>query len=138
MKQANDEKKTGAAHKAATILGAILCVILLPVLIINITLIIRSLVHQDEVPSVGGIFPLIVLTDSMYPEIQSGDLIICRTEEPENIGDVIAFFDPAGNGSSIVPTLWQRSHRSTGRRRGSPGALPTAPTTPCRCRQRIW
>lgn len=104
MKQANDEKKTGAAHKAATILGAILCVILLPVLIINITLIIRSLVHQDEVPSVGGIFPLIVLTDSMYPEIQSGDLIICRTEEPENIqvGDVIAFFDPAGNGSSIV------------------------------------
>lgn len=104
MKQANDEKKAGAAHKAATILGAILCVILLPVLVINITLIIRSLVHQDEVPSVGGIFPLIVLTDSMYPEIQSGDLIICRTEEPENIqvGDVIAFFDPAGNGSSIV------------------------------------
>lgn len=104
MKQANDEKKAGAAHKAATILGAILCVILLPVLVINITLIIRSLVHQDEVPSVGGIFPLIVLTDSMYPEIQSGDLIICRTEEPENIqvGDVIAFFDPAGNGISIV------------------------------------
>lgn len=104
MKQANDEKKTGAAHKAATVLGAVLCVILLPVLVINVTLIVRSLVHQDEVPSVGGIFPLIVLTDSMYPEIQSGDLIICRTEEPENIqvGDVIAFFDPAGNGSSIV------------------------------------
>ena len=51
-----------------------------------------------------GIFPMIVLTDSMYPVIESGDLIICHTEEPENIqtGDVIAYFDPAGNGTTIV------------------------------------
>ena len=48
--------------------------------------------------------PLIVLTDSMYPKIESGDLILCHKEDPENIkvGDVISFFDPAGNGSSIV------------------------------------
>ena len=34
----------------------------------------------------------------------SGDLIICHTEDPENVqvGDVISFFDPAGNGTSIV------------------------------------
>ena len=45
-----------------------------------------------------------MLTDSMYPVIQSGDLIICHTEAPENVqtGDVIAFFDPAGNGTTIV------------------------------------
>jgi len=99
----NYEKK-GAGHRIATIIGVVLCVILLPILIINITLIIRSFINADEVPSVGGIFPLIVLTDSMYPDIQSGDLIICHTEEPENIcvGDVIAFFDPAGSGTSIV------------------------------------
>lgn len=104
MKQANNNEKTGTAHKLASIFGAVVCVILLPILIINITLIVRSITNQNEVPSVGGIFPLIVLTDSMYPEIQSGDLIICRAEEPENIqvGDVIAFFDPAGNGTSIV------------------------------------
>ena len=55
-------------------------------------------------PSVAGTLPLIVLTDSMYPVIESGDLIICHTAEPEEIrvGDVIAFFDPAGNGSTIV------------------------------------
>ena len=104
MKQENDEEKTGVAHKLATIIGVILCVIFLPILIINITLIVRSFINQDEVPSVGGMFPLIVLTDSMYPDIQSGDLIFCHTEEPENIreGDIIAFFDPAGNGTSIV------------------------------------
>ena len=104
MEQKNNKEKAGLGHKLATAFGAVLCVLLLPILIINITLIVRSFVNQEEVPSVGGIFPLIVLTDSMYPDIQSGDLIICHTEEPENIqvGDVIAFFDPAGNGTSIV------------------------------------
>lgn len=104
MKQENKNEKAGAAHKLASIIGVVFCIILLPILIINITLIVRSFVNQDEVPSIGGVFPLIVLTDSMYPDIQSGDLIICRTEEPENIreGDVIAFFDPAGSGTSVV------------------------------------
>ena len=90
-------------HKILTVIGTILCVILLPVLIINCILIVKSYT-SEEVPDVGGYLPLIVLTDSMYPVIESGDLIICRTAEPDEIqvGDVIAFFDPAGNGSTIV------------------------------------
>ncbi len=100
----NNNEKSGVAHKLATVLGAALCVLLLPILIINITLIVRSFTNPDKVPSVGRFFPLIVLTDSMFPEIESGDLIICNTAEPEDIavGDVISFFDPVGNGSSIV------------------------------------
>ncbi len=95
---------TSTSHKILTIVGIILCIILIPILIINITLIIKSYTNQEEVPSIGGIFPLIVLTDSMYPEIESGDLIICNTAEAGEIAvnDVISFFDPAGNGSSIV------------------------------------
>ena len=48
--------------------------------------------------------PLIVLTDSMYPDIKSGDLIICKTVDVETIevDDVISFYDPAGNGVSVV------------------------------------
>lgn len=97
-------EKTSAGHKALHVIGIVLCVILTPVLLINLTLIAKSYMNQEEVPSIGGCLPLIVLTDSMYPIIESGDLIICRTAEPESIrvGDVIAFFDPAGNGSSIV------------------------------------
>ena len=91
-------------HKILTVLGTVLCIILLPILLINITLIIKSYINADEVPNVGGYLPLIVLTDSMYPEIESGDLIICHTIEGDEVkeGDVIAFFDPAGNGTSIV------------------------------------
>ena len=90
-------------HKILTVIGTVLCIILIPILIINCILIIKSYT-SEEVPSVAGTLPLIVLTDSMYPVIESGDLIICHTAEPEEIqvGDVIAFFDPAGNGSSIV------------------------------------
>ena len=91
-------------HKILTIVGWILCVLLVPILIVNCTLIVKSFVNQDEVPDFGGVMPLIVLTDSMYPDIKSGDLIICHTVDPTEIqvGDVISFFDPAGNGTSVV------------------------------------
>lgn len=104
MNETKETQKSTLRHRLLTVFGAVLCVILIPILILNISLIVKSYLHKDEVPSVGGVFPLIVLTDSMYPEIQSGDLIFCRTEKPENIreGDVIAFFDPAGSGTSIV------------------------------------
>ena len=98
-----EKKKNTAVHKVLTGVGIVLCVILIPILVINCILIVKSFT-SEEVPSVAGTLPLIVLTDSMYPQIQSGDLIICLTAEPEEIeeNDVIAFFDPAGNGSTIV------------------------------------
>ena len=98
------KEKTSAAHKALTVVGIILCVILVPILLINLTLIAKSYLNKDEVPNISGTTPLIVLTDSMYPVIESGDLIICKGAEAEEIqvGDIIAFFDPAGNGTTIV------------------------------------
>lgn len=99
-----EKQQSSTRHKIFTIIGTILCVILIPILIINVTLIIKSYTNTEEVPSVGGYLPLIVLTDSMYPEIESGDLIICHTIEADEVevNDIIAFFDPAGNGTSIV------------------------------------
>lgn len=103
-KETASAARTPAKHRVLTVIGTILCVILIPILLFNITLIVKSYTNKDAVPDVGGWFPLIVLTDSMYPEIKSGDLIICQTVEAENVaeGDVISFFDPAGNGTSIV------------------------------------
>lgn len=103
----NEEKKgskTSLTHKVMTVIGIVLCVILIPILVVNITLIVRSYTNPDKVPNFGSVVPLIVLTDSMYPNIQSGDLIICETLEASKVkeGDVIAFFDPAGNGNAVV------------------------------------
>lgn len=101
MSKSNSSEKL---HKSLTIIGIVMCVILIPMLIVNCTLIIKSFINKDEVPSIGGTMPLIVLTDSMYPEIKSGDIIICKTIDAEEIevGDVISFYDPAGNGTSVV------------------------------------
>ena len=98
------KEKNSAIHKTLTVIGTILCIILIPILLINVTLIAKSYINQEEVPDVGGMLPLIVLTDSMYPEISAGDLIICNTAEPEEIqvDDVISFFDPMGSGTSVV------------------------------------
>jgi signal peptidase len=100
----NQEKKRNIMHQMGNVVGLVISLILLPILIINITLIAKSYMNTEEVPSVGGYLPLIVLTDSMYPIIQSGDLIICRTADPASVevGDVISFFDPDGNGTSVV------------------------------------
>ncbi|MBQ9784660.1 MAG: signal peptidase I [Clostridia bacterium] len=98
------ETKKIDTHKILTIVGIVLCVILVPILIINCTLIVKSFINKDEVPNFGGVMPLIVLTDSMYPDIKSGDMIFCRTVEADDVkkGDVISFFDPAGDGNAVV------------------------------------
>lgn len=98
------KEKTTTRHKVLTVFGTILCIILIPILVINCTLIIKSFTNKDVVPSFGSRIPMIILTDSMYPEIESGDLIICRQTDAEEVqvGDIICFFDPAGNGTSTV------------------------------------
>ena len=97
-------EKRSVIHKAGNAAGIVLSGILIFILSMNCILIFKSLTNMERVPGIGGIIPMIVLTDSMYPQIQSGDLIVCRTREADKIreGDVIAFFDPAGNGRSVV------------------------------------
>lgn len=96
--------KKALVDKILTISGIVLCVILLPLLIMNITMIIKSYTNKDEVPSVGKVVPFIVLTDSMSGTIESGDFIFCKKIDPNDVevGDIITFYDPAGNGTSVV------------------------------------
>ena len=87
-----------------TIIGICLCAILIPILICNISLIIQGYRNPDKVPGIQGYKPMLVLTDSMAPTIKSGDLIIIKEVDPNTLkeGDIITFFDPAGNGKSTV------------------------------------
>ncbi len=91
-------------HKMLTVIGTIMCIVLIPILIINCTLLFKGYMNKDEVPSVGGIFPMIVLTDSMHGTFEGGDLIICKEVPASEIkeGDVITFFDPESNKNSVV------------------------------------
>ena len=91
-------------HKIFTIVGIVLCAILLPMLIVNIIMIINSYTSKDEVPSVGKYVPFIIQSGSMSGVIEGGDIIITTKVEPEDIKlqDIITFYDPKGNGTSTV------------------------------------
>lgn len=98
------EDKSSTSHKILTVVGVVICIILIPILIINVTLIVKSYTNNDEVPKIGGYCPLIVLTGSMEPVISSGDLIICKQIDSDKVkvGDIIAFFDPDSTGTAVL------------------------------------
>lgn len=90
----NQNQNVDVKHRVLTIIGIVLCVILVPILIVNCTLIVKSFVNKDEAPDFAGVVPLIVLTDSMYPDIKKGDLIFTKKVDTNDIqvGDVISFY----------------------------------------------
>ena len=102
------DHKSTLGHRILTGVGIALCVVFVPMLIINCTLLIKGWTNKDEVPTLFGYAPMIVLTDSMVgnkeDNFSGGDLIFVKTVTAEEVkrGDVISFFDPAGNGTSIT------------------------------------
>ena len=76
----------------------IACLILIPTLLINLYIIYQAKTNKDEVPSILGYKPFIVLSGSMETEIHKGDLIIVKEIEPSDLvlEDVIAFRDAEG------------------------------------------
>jgi len=97
----NSKKKI---KKAESIIYTIVCIILIPILLLNTVIILKSVIDKDQVPSVFGIYPLVVLSDSMMGEFEIGDLIICKKAVPEDInaGDVICFYETGSNGKYIT------------------------------------
>lgn len=73
----------------------IACIILVPMLLMNLIIMFQSMTNKDQVPSVLGIKPFIVLSGSMEPEIHKGDIILTKVVDPETlrVDDVIAFRD---------------------------------------------
>lgn len=100
--------KKQAKHIILTVSGIVVCVILAPILIINCILLIKGLTDPGKVPSVFNLAPMVVLTDSMVgnnaDSLNSGDMIFVKTVKPEEVkeGDIISFYDPAGNGSTVT------------------------------------
>ena len=99
-----ENEKVNKGSKAAFIIGIVICVILVPILIMNCALIVVSFANPDKPPSLFGYTPMIVLTDSMEPLIMTGDVVIAKAVDPNTIteGDVISFFDPASPDDAIL------------------------------------
>lgn len=105
----------GSGGRLASGLALALCLILLPVLVINLTLIVQSLVQPEAVPSFLGYKPFIVLTGSMEPVFAPGDLVIVKSTSAENVqeGDIISFRE----GSAVVTHRVMSIEETDGERR---------------------
>ena len=93
-------KKNSFAKKIPSILGILLCIVLAPVLVMNLTIVIKSFIEPNKVPDFFGIKPFIVETGSMEKTIFGGDLVITKTIDPAQLKeeDVISFKE----GKSVV------------------------------------
>lgn len=89
----NDKPKRGIMHVIGNIIGILIIVVLLPIMVVNITLIVKSYTQPEKVPTFMGVAPLIVLSGSMEPTIQIDDLIFTKEIKAEDIkvNDVICF-----------------------------------------------
>ena len=75
-------------------------IILIPILIYNISLIIQSLVKTSETPNFFGIKTYIIISGSMEPNLQIGDIVIVKKVYQEELkkGDIISF----RQGQSVI------------------------------------
>ena len=80
-------------RKKLNILGIILCIIFLPVFIINMILIVKAYLKPNQVPDFLGYKPFIVLSGSMEDKIKIGDLVIVKKCDPSTLktNDIIAY-----------------------------------------------
>jgi signal peptidase len=97
------KRKKSLAHSIWTIIGICLCAILIPMLIVNCSIIISSLVGDNKVPNAGGYASLIVTEDGLYEGIHEGDLIIVRVGQPSKteVGDVMLYFAPSSGAITV-------------------------------------
>ena len=103
--ESDKQEKKSVGSKVSMIIGIVLCVILIPILILNCILIVRGMGEDKKPPDVFGMIPLTVASPSMYPLFDEGDMIfIEKIEDPTTIkeGDVICFFDPAQKGEYLL------------------------------------
>lgn len=89
------KKEGGVLQTVLNVFGVILCVIFIPVIILNVIMIVKSYTQPDEIPSVFGVSPVIVLSGSMSPEFEAGDMIIIQKTDPYTlkVNDVICYLE---------------------------------------------
>lgn len=87
-----ESKKTTSVLKK--IISVLLCIILIPVIVINIVLITNGFINKNDMPDAFGYKPMIVLSGSMSPVFEAGDMILIKnTENPSALqkDDIICY-----------------------------------------------
>lgn len=92
------KNKSKNKEKIKKIFNIIEYVVVFLVIIINAILIFQSVRNPSKAPSLFGKKAFVIISGSMIPEIQIGDVVITNNSNQFNVGDVIAF----RNDSTVI------------------------------------
>lgn len=97
--EAIKKRKTKVA-KIKNVINVAVYIILVPLLIYNASLIVQAIINPNKTPSFFGIKTYVIISGSMLPEIEVGDIVITKDVEQEELkeGDIISF----RHGQSVV------------------------------------
>lgn len=92
-------KRKNIEIKTKKILNFIIYFILIIIMTYNISLIFQSILNPNKTPSFLGIKTYVIISGSMEPNINIGDIVITKESEEElQIGDVISY----RRGQSVI------------------------------------
>ena len=93
------KKRQKRRKKLKSIGTTIVYIVLVPLLIYNISLIVQSVMCPNKTPSFWGIKTYVIISGSMEPSLNIGDIVVAKETKNElNKGDIICF----RQGQSII------------------------------------
>lgn len=80
-------------EKTKKFFSVLIYIILIPIIIYNVMLIVKAAKNPNETPSVAGIKTFVIISGSMEPELNIGDIVIIKkcNQNELNVGDIISY-----------------------------------------------
>lgn len=87
------KKRRNRKNKIKKVLTVIVYILLIPLLIYNLSLIFQAVLKPNETPSFLGIKTYVIVSGSMQPELDIGDIVVVKDVEENELqkGDIISF-----------------------------------------------
>lgn len=96
MYKINDfDKSSKNMYIIGKTVSILLYTIIIPIIIFNFTLIIKSFINPNETPDFFGLKSFVIVSESMEPTIMTGDAIFVKSVEEKElkVNDIISFQD---------------------------------------------
>ncbi len=89
------DKSSKNMHIMLKAISIMIYIIIIPIIIFNITLVIKSCLNPSKTPTFFGIKSFVIVSKSMEPTIMTGDAIFVKQIAEENlkVDDIISFKD---------------------------------------------
>ena len=91
-------KRLKIENRIRNILYGIMYAVLIIIMVYNISLIAQSILKPNKTPSFLGVKTYVIISGSMEPNIEIGDIVVGKAEENLDIGDVISY----RKGQSVI------------------------------------